>query len=77
MPSAEPGTGQVLIVHRRRLGCCFCPSAASRHHFCQSEVENLGVAALSDENVGWLDVAVDDAFGVSGVERVGDLDGQG
>ena len=35
------------------------------------------MAALGDEDVGRLDVAVDDAFCVSCVERVGNLDGQG
>jgi hypothetical protein len=39
----------------------------------ESEIENFGVAALSDEDVGGLDVPVDDAFGVRGVERVGAL----
>ena len=42
----------------------------------QSEIENLGVPALGDENVRGLDVAVDDAFGVRGVERIGNLDGE-
>ena len=40
----------------------------------QPKVENLGVSALGDKDVRRLDVAVDDAFGVGGVERVGDLD---
>ena len=44
--------------------------------FGQAEVENLGVSALGHENVGGLDVAMDDAFAVRGVERVGDFDGQ-
>ena len=50
--------------------------AGERGHFGEAEIENFGVAALGDENVGGLDVAVNDALGVSGVERVGDFDGQ-
>ena len=34
------------------------------------------MAALGDKNIRWFDVAMDDAFGVRGVEPVGYLDGQ-
>ena len=51
-------------------------SAARRGNFGQAEVEDLGVSALGDENVGGLDVAMDDVLAVRGVERVGDFDGQ-
>src|SRR5438132_32258 len=34
------------------------------------------MASLSDKNVGRLNVPVDDAFGVGGVERIRDLDTQ-
>ena len=73
------GAGQVLLAHRRLLGRCsrrFHHSAANWRHFRQPKIQNLGVSALGDEDVGRLDVAVDDAFGVGGVERVGNLDGQ-
>ena len=46
------------------------------HYFRQSEVEDLGVAARGDEDVCGLDVAVNDAVGMGGVERVGDFDSQ-
>ncbi len=35
------------------------------------------MAAFGDENVGGLDVAMNDALGVRGVEAVGDVDGEG
>ena len=34
------------------------------------------MSALGDENVGGLDVAMDDVFAVRGVEGVGDFDGE-
>src|SRR5262249_16406100 len=42
--------------------------------FSEAEVENFGVAAFGDEDVGRLNVAMNDAFGVGGVKRVGDFD---
>ena len=50
------------------LGC--------QYDFRQPEVQNLGVSALGDKDVGGLDVAVDDAFGMGCIQCVGDLDGQ-
>src|SRR6266850_7620148 len=46
-------------------------------NLCQAEIENLGVTALGDKNVGWLDVTVNDALGVGGVERVSNFDCEG
>ena len=43
-------------------------------NFGEAEIENFCVAALGDEDVGGFDVAVDDACGVGGIERFGDLD---
>src|SRR5208283_4531288 len=39
----------------------------------QAEVKNLHRASLGNEDVGGFDVAVDDAFCVRGVKRVGEL----
>jgi hypothetical protein len=40
----------------------------------QAEVEHLHLSCIGDEDVGGLDVTVDDAALVGGVERIGDLD---
>src|SRR5262249_40902545 len=43
-------------------------------HFGKAEVENFGMATLGDEDVSGLDVAMDDALGVSSIKRVGHFD---
>ena len=47
-----------------------------RSEFCQTEVQDLGLPALGDKDIGRLDVAVHNSAGVGGIERVGDLDSQ-
>ena len=42
----------------------------------QAKIQDLGVAALGDENICRLDIAVNNAMGVSGVESIGNLDRQ-
>ena len=54
--------------------CGFRDAAAHLRHFRQPEIQNLCMPALGDEDVGGFDVAVDDTFGVSGIERIGNLD---
>ena len=44
--------------------------------FRQSEIQNLCVSPLGDEDVGGLDVAVDDSLGVGGIQCVGNLNSQ-
>ena len=70
------GAGQVRLV--QRLGVVGSVALADPRpaHLRQTEVENLGVAALGDEDVRRLDVAMDDALGVRGVERIRDLNRQ-
>ena len=41
-----------------------------RIDLCQSKIENLGMATFSDEDVGRLEVAVNDSLPMRGVERV-------
>ncbi len=77
--------GEVLVVNRaghgvgcRGVGCCnFARRAGCGSDLRQAEIQYLGVPALGHEDVRRLDVAVDDAGSVSGVERVGDVDGDG
>jgi len=58
----------VIDIHPLRRG--------SRSHLRQSKVENLGVSAFGDEDVRRLDVAVNNAFRVGRIERVGDFNRQ-
>ena len=44
--------------------------------FGEAEVEDFGMIAFGDEDVGGFDIAMDDALGVSGVESVGNFDGE-
>src|SRR6266478_3006861 len=43
---------------------------------CQAEVQNLRMAAFGDKNICRLNIAVNDAVRVGGVECVGDLNTQ-
>ena len=62
------GEGTRLLLVDRTL--------AARGHagdFGQAEVENLCVTTLTHKDVGGFNVAVDDSFGMSGVQGVGDF----
>ena len=43
----------------------------------QSEVEQFGLPAFGDDDVGRLDVAVNDVLFVRSIQSVGELNGQG
>ena len=58
------------------MGICGARCAAGGSDLGESEIENFGVAAAGDENIRGLDVAMHDAFGVRGVESVGDFNGE-
>src|SRR5258708_4743730 len=59
-----------------RASSSFPGVTASRRQFSEPEVQHLGVPPFRDKNIGGLDVTVDDAFAMCGIQRVGDLDGQ-
>src|SRR6266446_10651988 len=42
----------------------------------QAEIEDFGVPTIRDKNIRGLDVAMNNSFGVRGIQRVGDLDAQ-
>src|SRR5208283_4721248 len=72
-------TGEMIGVSRAGLRverCHLGGRAACGSDFGETEIQNLGVSALGREDVGWFYVAVDDAFCVGRIERVGDLDGK-
>ena len=50
--------------------------ACSWRYLREAEIENLGVAARGDEKIRRLDVAMNDAFRVRRIERIGDFNGQ-
>src|SRR6478672_8933653 len=49
-------------------------SAPRLRHFCQSKIQNLRVTASGEEDVGRLDVTMDDATLMCGVQCVRHLD---
>ena len=75
------GTGQVRPFldcgHLRVCGSrCISQPVAGGRHLCKAKVQNLGVAPFGHKNVGGLDVAMDDSFGVSGVQSIGNVNRQ-
>src|SRR5215469_13275130 len=74
------GAGEMLMLftHRGSLSRsrAHCPTAC-RHHFCQAEIQDLGMSTLGDKDVGRFEIAVNDAGYVRGIERVGNLNAEG
>ena len=72
------GAGEIFGSDAQRgSGVGFRRGASQGRDFGEAEIEDLGIAALGDENVCGLDVAVDDALRMGGIESVGDFDGIG
>ena len=67
---------RVQRTRRRVKRCDLARRIACQADFRQPKIQNLGVSPLGDKDVGGLDVAVDDTFGVRCIERVCDLYGQ-
>ena len=73
------GAGQILFVDRTCLRVESGNLAGGTGHgrnLGQPKVENLGVAAFGHENICGLDVTVDDALAVCGIEGVADFDSE-
>ena len=75
VPTADPAVVSASSVTARAMPSPTSePPRADLRQLGQAEVEDLRLAALGDEDVGGLDVAVDDALRVRGVEGVCNLD---
>src|SRR5208337_1779983 len=69
----------MLVTDHKCLGrgCTPClQGSLCETYLRQAEVENLGVSALGHENIGGLNVAMNDARLVGGVERIGHVNRQ-
>jgi len=56
-------------------GCLINGRAAAEGHLCQTEIEDLGVIVPGDEDVRWLDIAMNDPLGVGRVQSIGNPNG--
>ena len=70
------GAGEILFLRGGVSWSCVASAPTAPYWLDadilrQSEIENFGVPALGDENIRRLDIAVNDAALVGGLERVG------
>ena len=79
MPRVEPGLVKCSSITTLvgAVTSAISPEVdAAGFHLGEAEIENLGVPALGDENVGGFNVAMDNPFGMRRVQRVGNLDAE-
>ena len=74
-PDSRPGSGQLLSLDGRGIEPLTggCRGLALERQLCQTKIHELRLATPCDEDIGRLDIAMDDLLGVSGVERIGEL----
>ena len=58
----------------RRIGWVFVVAPADQ--FSQAKIEDFGLATLGHKYICGLDIAMNDAFGVRRVQRIGNLNTQ-
>jgi hypothetical protein len=63
----------VLTVNRQRGLVCQGNLTGRGNSFRQAEIQNLGMAALGDEDIRRLYVALGNPFGMRGVKSIGDF----
>src|SRR5262249_50067055 len=68
--AAGTGEQQRLFAHRFSIQI----DLFALNELGEAEIKNFDGPAIGDKNVSGLDIAMDDAFSVSGVEGVGELD---
>jgi hypothetical protein len=71
--SGSPRSPSRCRAHESRGSWCL---AAHLGYLGQAEIQNLGVSALSYEDVSWFYVAVDNALGMGCLERIRNVDAE-
>jgi hypothetical protein len=73
-PHRGAGAGEMRLRGGLRFSCAGWVGGIE---LGEAEIENLCVASAGHENIGGLDVAVNDVLGMSRIQRIGNIDGDG